>query len=57
MKKHFCHGLSQLHWCTHYMLDRRNLDYYTSEKIPRTTRLTDFYWFNNSPNRFAKQKQ
>ena len=56
MKKHFSHGLSQLGWCTYYMLDRRNLDYYTSEKIPRTTRLTDFYWFNNSPNRFDKQK-
>ena len=56
MKKHFSDGLSQLGWCAHYMLDRRNLDYYNSEKISHTTCLTDFYWFNNSPNRFAKEK-
>ena len=46
MKKHFSDGLSQLGWSAHYMLDRRNLDYYTSEKISRTTCLTDFYCFN-----------
>ena len=56
MKKHFSDGLSQLGWCAHYMLDRRNLDCYNSGKISRTTCLTDFYWFNNWPNRFAIQK-
>ena len=57
MKQHFCsYGLSQLGWCAHYMLDRRSLDYYNSENVFRKTALTDFYWFNSSPNRFAKQK-
>ena len=57
MKQHFCsYGLSQLGWCAHYMLDRRSLDYYNSENVFRKTALTDFYWFNSSLNRFAKQK-
>ena len=50
MKKYFCDGLSKLGWCTDYMLDRRCLDTFL------TTRITDFYCFNNSPNRFTKQK-
>ena len=49
-KKYFCNGLSKLGWCAHYMLDRRSLDNF------RTTRITDFYWINNSPNRLTKQR-
>ena len=46
MNKYFCDSLSKLGWCAHYMLDRRSL-------VPfRTTRITDFYWFNNSLNKF-----
>ena len=57
MKKHFCDNLSQLGWCAHYMLDKRNWNYYNSvQQISRAVHLTDFYWFNNSPNRFTKQK-
>ena len=50
MKKYFCDGLGKLGWCAHYMLDRRSLD------TLRTTPITDFYWLDNSPNRFTKQK-
>ena len=56
MKVHFRDGLSRLGWCAHYMIYRRNLDYYTPEKNFCTSRLTDFYWFNNSSDRFTNQK-
>ena len=51
-------GLRQLGWCAHYMLDTRSLNYYTEDKKPllQKTEVTEFYWFNNSPNRAFKQQ-
>ena len=58
MEQHFfcINGLSQLGWCAHYMLEKRILNYCNSTKFSRKTELTEFYWFNNSPNRFHEQK-
>ena len=52
------YGLRQLGWCTHYMLDRRSLNYYNQDKkeILRKAEVTEFYWFNNSPNRAFKRQ-
>ena len=53
----FClDGLRQLGWCERYMLNSRSLHYYTSRQFLRYTELTEFSWFNRSPNRFDKQK-
>ena len=53
----FCtNGLRQLGWCARYMLDRRSLNYHNSRNFLQQTKLTEFYWFNNSPNRSFKQK-
>ena len=38
------------------MLNRRSLHYFTSRQFLRYTELTEFYWFNRSPNRFDEQK-
>ena len=45
-----------LGWCSHYMLDRRSLGYCKDIQVLRTTEVTEFYWFNNSPNRFHEQQ-
>ena len=51
-------GLRQLGWSAHYRPDRRSLNYYTEDKkeLLRKTEVTEFYWFNNSPNRAFKQQ-
>ena len=59
MDEHFFqnNGLRQLGWCAHYMLDRRNLNYIEGKKeLLRKTEVTEFYWFNKSPNRAFKQQ-
>ena len=58
MDEHFfqTNGLRQLCWCAHYMLDRRSLRYCKEKQIIRKTEITEFHWFNNSPNRFNKQQ-
>ena len=49
-------SLRQLDWCSDYMLDRRSLRYCKDKQVLRTTEVTEFYWFNNLPNRFHKQQ-
>ena len=50
-------GLRQLGWCGHYMLDMRGLKYCKKKtQIIQKTEITEFYWFNKSPNRFNKQQ-
>ena len=58
IKQHFfcTNGLRQLGWCARYILDRRSLNYCGLRKSSRTNELTEFYWFNRSPNRSFKQK-
>ena len=48
-------GLSQLGWCSNYMLDRRSPTYRKEQEVIRRTEVIEFYWFNHSPNRFDKQ--
>ena len=59
MDEHFfqTNCLRQLGWCAHYMLDRRSLKYIEDKKeLLRKTELTQFYWFNKSPNRAFKRQ-
>ena len=59
MDKHFfqTNGLRQLGWCAHYMLDRRSLNYTEGKKeLLRKNEVTEFCWFNNSPNRAFKRQ-
>ena len=58
MDEHFfqTNGLRQLGWCSHYMLDRRSLNYYKDKEVFQKTEVAGFYWFNNAPNRFNKQQ-
>ena len=59
MDEHFfqTNGLRQLGWCAHYMLDRRSLNYTEDKKeLLRKNEVTEFYWFNNSPNRAFKRQ-
>ena len=58
MDEHFLqtNGLREPAWCSNYMLDRRSLNYYKDKQVVRKCEVTEFYWLNNSPNRFNKQK-
>ena len=59
MDEHFfqTNGLRQLGWCAHYMLDRRSLNYTEGKKeLLRKNEVTEFCWFNNSPNRAFKRQ-
>ena len=49
-------GLRELGWCSNYMLHRRSVNYRKEKKIIKKTEIVEFYWFNNSPNRFHKQQ-
>ena len=49
-------GLRQLGWCAHYMLDRSSLRHCKEKQKIGKTKITEFYWFNNLPNRFNKQQ-
>ena len=49
-------GLRELGWCSNYKLDRRSVNYHKEKKIINKTEVVEFYWFNNSPNRFHKQQ-
>ena len=55
MDEHFfqTNSLRQLGWCAHYMLGRKTCK---DKQVIRKTEVTEFYWFNNSPNRFNKQQ-
>ena len=58
MDEHFFqkNGLRELGWCSNYMLDRRSVNYRKEKQVFRKTEIVEFYWFNNSPNRFHKQQ-
>ena len=58
MDEHFFqkNGLRELGWCSHYMLDRRSVNYDKEKQIFKKTEIVEFYWFNHSPNRFYKQQ-
>ena len=58
MDEHFFqkNGLRELGWCSKYMLDRRSVNYHKEKQIFKKTEIVEFYWFNNSPNRFHKQQ-
>ena len=58
MDEHFFqkNGLRELGWCSHYMLDRRSVNYDKEKQIFKKTEIVEFYWFNHSPNRFHKQQ-
>ena len=58
MDKHFFqkNGLRESGWCSHYMLHRRSVNYHKEKQIFIKTEITEFYWFNSSPNRFDKQQ-
>ena len=49
MDEHFFQkkGLTEIGRCSNYMLDRRSF---------KETIIVEFYWFNNSPNKFDKQQ-
>ena len=57
IEEHFfqANRLRQLGWCSDYMLDRRSLTYRKEQEVIRRTEVTEFYWFNHSPNRFDEQ--
>ena len=38
------------------MLGRKTLRYCKDKQVIRKTEVTEFYWFNNLPNRFNKQQ-
>ena len=58
MEEHFFqkNGLRELGWCSHYMLDRRSVNYDKEKQIFKKTEIVEFYCFNHSPNRFHKQQ-
>ena len=58
MDKHFFqkNGLRELGWYSNYMLDKRSVNYHKEEQIFKKTEIVEFYWFNNSPNRFHEQQ-
>ena len=51
-------GIRQLGCGAYYMTDRRSLNYDTEDKrkLLRKTEVTEFYCFNNSPNRAFKRQ-
>ena len=58
MEEHFFqkNGLRELGWCSHYMLDRRSVNYDKEKQIFKKTEIVEFYCLNHSPNRFHKQQ-
>ena len=38
------------------MLDKRSVNYHKEEQIFKKTEIVEFYWCNNSPNRFYEQQ-
>ena len=58
MDEHFFkkNCLRELGWCSNYMLDKRSVNYDKEKQIFKKTEIVEFYWFNNSPNRFHKQQ-
>ena len=58
MDEHFFqkNGLRELGWCRNYMLDRRSVNYHEDKQVFKKTEIVEFYWLNNSPNRFHKQQ-
>ena len=58
MDEHFFqkNGLRELGWCRNYMLDRRSANYHEDKQVFKKTEIVEFYWLNNSPNRFHKQQ-
>ena len=38
------------------MVDSRSINYHKEKKIFKKMKIVEFYWFNNSPNRFNKQQ-
>ena len=38
-------SLRQLGWCSHYILDRRSLNYFKDKQVFRNTEVIGFYWF------------
>ena len=38
------------------MLDRRSVNYHEDKQVFKKTEIVEFYWLNNSPNRFHKQQ-
>ena len=55
MHEHFFHK-NDLREFSHYMLDRRSVNYHKEKQIFKKTEIVDFSWFNNPPNRFHKQQ-
>ena len=49
-------GLRELGWCSNNILDKRSVNYHKEEQIFKKTETVEFYWFNNSPNRFLEQQ-
>ena len=58
MEEHFFqkNGLRELGWCSNYMLDKRSCNYCKDQQVFKKTEIVEFYWLNNSPNRFDKQQ-
>ena len=58
MDEHFFkkNCLRELGWCPNYMLDKRSVNYDKEKQIFKKTEIVEFYWFNNSPNRFHEQQ-
>ena len=58
MDEHFFQKnvLRELGWCSNYMLDKRSVNYCKDHQVFKKTEIVEFYWFNNSPNRFDKQQ-
>ena len=58
MDEHFFqkNGLRELGWCRNDMLDRRSVNYHEDKQVFKKTEIVEFYWLNNSPNRFHKQQ-
>ena len=45
-------SLRELGWCSHYLIDRRSVNYKKEEQVFEKTGIIEFYWFNSWPNRF-----
>ena len=58
MDEHFFqkNGLREQSWCRNDMLDRRSVNYHEDKQVFKKTEIVEFYWLNNSPNRFHKQQ-
>ena len=49
-------GLRELGCCSHYMLDRKSVNYHNEKQMFKKTEIVEFYWLNHYPNRFHKQR-